>query len=122
MNNILVTMGVQELGLLLRAYRERAGLRQEDLEETSGVSQGMISRLERGAIQRPNMEFIRAIAAATDAPYEELVEALHGARVSNTAPSAALANLGGKLRDLTPDELRSVEEFADFVRSKRERP
>jgi transcriptional regulator with XRE-family HTH domain len=120
-------MGVVEMGKFLR--EKRADMTQEQLEELTGVSQGMISRLERGAIQRPNMEFIKAIAEALDAEYEDFITALYtrdlnarplGPESGDTAP-AALANLRGKFRDLTPEELKSVEDFAAFVRSQRDK-
>jgi transcriptional regulator with XRE-family HTH domain len=75
MNNMIERMGVYQMGQYLRD--KRGDMTQEQLEELSGVSQGMISRLERGEIKRPNLEFVRAIARALDAPYEAFITALH---------------------------------------------
>jgi transcriptional regulator with XRE-family HTH domain len=120
-------MGVVEMGQFLR--EKRGDMTQEQLEELTGVSQGMISRLERGAIQRPNMEFLKAIAGALDVAYEDFIAALYtrdlnarpyGSESGDSVP-AALANIGGKFRDLTPEELKSVEDFAEYVRSKRDK-
>jgi transcriptional regulator with XRE-family HTH domain len=80
MKSMIKGMGTREMGSLLRDRRK--GMTQEQLEELSGVSQGMISRLERGEIQRPNLEFVRAIGKALDAPYEELVGALYGSQIA----------------------------------------
>jgi transcriptional regulator with XRE-family HTH domain len=77
---------------------------QEQLEELTGVSQGMISRLERGEIQRPNLEFVRAIGAALDTPYEELVGALFGSQFKAGAMVEADEILAKwRVLDIPPD-------------------
>lgn len=114
---MLRNMGVKEMGNLLR--EKRGALTQEDLEERTGVSQGMISRLERGEIQRPNLDFVRSIADAVETPYEDFVSALHGVIPVTGERPAALANTGGVFRELTDDEMSQVEDFAQFIRDKR---
>src|SRR5439155_24518426 len=49
-------------GDVLRAYREAAGLTQEDLAERTGLSREAISALERGARRRPHPYTIRILA------------------------------------------------------------
>jgi hypothetical protein len=63
----------------------------------------------------PELPSIELLAAALRLTVEEVVRAVR----EEDPPPAALANLGGKFRDLTPEELKSVEEYADYVRSKR---
>jgi transcriptional regulator with XRE-family HTH domain len=95
-------MGTRELGSLIRERRK--GVTQEQLEELTGVSQGMISRLERGEIQRPNLEFVRAIGAALDTPYEELVGALFGSQFKAGAMVEADEILAKwRVLDIPPD-------------------
>jgi transcriptional regulator with XRE-family HTH domain len=95
-------MGTRELGSLIRERRK--GVTQEQLEELTGVSQGMISRLERGEIQRPNLEFVRAIGAALDTPYEELVGALFGSQFKASALVEADEIVAKwRLLDIPPD-------------------
>lgn len=50
----------------LKQARTSAGLTQEQLEELSGVSQAVISRLERNAAARPAFETVKRLAAALD--------------------------------------------------------
>ncbi|HYI57083.1 MAG TPA: helix-turn-helix domain-containing protein, partial [Microlunatus sp.] len=49
---------------LLRTFRERAGLTQEELAERAGLTPHAISALERGARTRPYPHTVRALAGA----------------------------------------------------------
>jgi predicted ATPase/DNA-binding XRE family transcriptional regulator len=53
-------------GELLRRYRERAGLTQQELAETAGLSVQAISALERGERRRPYRHTVRALGDALD--------------------------------------------------------
>lgn len=55
------------LGTRIRALRQRLVWRQDDLAERSGVSQDVISRIERGQIAAMPMEKVRAVAHALQA-------------------------------------------------------
>lgn len=48
---------------MLRAYRERALLTQEDLAERTGLSTRTIRRLESDQLRRPRLATIRALAS-----------------------------------------------------------
>ncbi len=54
------------VGSAIRVVRQRRGWRQRDLEEQSGVSQTVISRMERGHLGGQSLDDIRAVAAALD--------------------------------------------------------
>src|ERR1700675_1686257 len=59
-------MDDQRLGTVIRLVRQRRQWRQTDLAERCGISQSVISRLERGHAGRMAIEDVRRIAAALD--------------------------------------------------------
>jgi predicted ATPase/transcriptional regulator with XRE-family HTH domain len=54
----------ESFGGLLRAFRESAGLSQEELAERAGISSHAVSALERGTRTRPYPHTVRALADA----------------------------------------------------------
>jgi transcriptional regulator with XRE-family HTH domain len=67
-------VGDTAIGARLRALRERAGLTQLALAEAADVADATISRIERGRIKAPSMEFAEKIAGALKIPVNELFE------------------------------------------------
>ena len=53
-------------GTAIRLVRQRRGWRQFDLAVRSGISQTVISRMERGHLGRRSVDDVRAVAAALD--------------------------------------------------------
>jgi transcriptional regulator with XRE-family HTH domain len=53
-------------GTAIRLVRQRRGWRQRDLADRSGVSQTVISRMERGHLGRHSIDDVRAVAAALE--------------------------------------------------------
>ena len=60
-------MNDPRLGTIIRTLRRRRSWRQLDLASAAGVSQPLISKLERGEIGNVNVGTVRAVAAALDA-------------------------------------------------------
>lgn len=60
-------MDDQRVGRVLRAIRHRLAKRQQDVGEIAGVSQDVVSRVERGRLRALQVGTLRAIAAAMDA-------------------------------------------------------
>jgi len=58
-------------GDLLRDFRDRAGLTQEALAESAGLSVDAIGLLERGARRHPQRQTVRQLAAALDLSEQE---------------------------------------------------
>ena len=56
--------GPAEFGALLRRYRRRAGLTQEELAEQAGISTRALSDLERGVRRRPHKDTVALLAGA----------------------------------------------------------
>jgi transcriptional regulator with XRE-family HTH domain len=59
-------MNDRRVGRVVREVRIRRGWRQEDLAAAAGVSQALISRIERGRIERLTVRRLRTIGAAMD--------------------------------------------------------
>ncbi len=57
----------QRVGRVVRALRRRRGWRQIDLAAAAGCSQGMVSLIERGHIDRASLRAVRRILAVLDA-------------------------------------------------------
>ena len=53
-------------GSAIRLVRQRRGLRQVDVARLAGVSQSVVSRLERGHLGRQSIDTIRAVAAVLE--------------------------------------------------------
>jgi transcriptional regulator with XRE-family HTH domain len=63
---MLPRMTDQRVGAGIRAVRIRRGLRQVDLAKRAGVSQGLVSRIERGHFEGVTIDALRRVAAALD--------------------------------------------------------
>jgi transcriptional regulator with XRE-family HTH domain len=78
-------------GRQIRALRQRRGWRQQDLAEAAGVSQAMVSRIERGRFRQVRLEALERVAAAVGVRVElrimggpdldRLLDELHAATV-----------------------------------------
>jgi predicted ATPase/transcriptional regulator with XRE-family HTH domain len=90
------TTSSPSFGDLLRRYRERASLSQEELAERAGVTSQAISNLERGERRHPYPATVRRLAGALGLPEEErsaLLAAVPARR--QPGPEAASAELRG---------------------------
>jgi transcriptional regulator with XRE-family HTH domain len=63
---------VGDLGINLRAARERLGLTQEQVSERSGVQAGEVSRIERG-MRDPKVSTLEKLAAAVEVEPADLL-------------------------------------------------
>ncbi|MFJ8912771.1 NB-ARC domain-containing protein [Amycolatopsis sp. NPDC102389] len=79
---------------LLKGYRVRAGLTQEELAEGSGVSVRAISDMERGIAKSPQRRTIEALAAPLSLTDEELTGLQKAAR-QGRSPAPAPAGFPG---------------------------
>lgn len=79
-----------ELGREIRNLRVQAGLRLSDLAAEAGVSQSLISQIERG-LASPSITTLRRLAAALDVPIAALFQG------SNEASSGETDSVGRRL-------------------------
>ncbi len=98
-------------GVLLRHYREAAGLTQEALAERSGVSARAVSDLERGVNRAPRADTLGLLVGALGlAPAERrgLEAAAHGHDDASAAPPAA----GERIQEEAPPLVGRAAELA----------
>jgi len=94
-------------GVLLRRYREQAGLTQEALAEKAGLTPNAISALERGRRRTPYPHTVQALAAALRLPKEQHDLLLRLARVRPAAdPAEAPLNVPAIMETLSGARLR----------------
>jgi FMN phosphatase YigB (HAD superfamily)/DNA-binding XRE family transcriptional regulator len=67
-------MDEQALGKKLQDARRKAGLTQQQLCQKAGLSYSTLAKIERGAIKSPSVFTVAAIAKATGARLEELLD------------------------------------------------
>jgi transcriptional regulator with XRE-family HTH domain len=80
-------MGITKiLGERLRAYRNKAGLSQEQLAEKAGLHATYIGQLERGE-KNATIESIEKVARALELPFEILFEKIITSDSDNEIPA-----------------------------------
>lgn len=62
------------IGDVIKNHRKQANLSLTQLANLSGVSKGVISKIESGDTKHPELRTIKAIAKVIDIPYEKIVE------------------------------------------------
>jgi transcriptional regulator with XRE-family HTH domain len=62
----------RRLGALIRQYREAQGLSLRDLEDQTGIDDGLLTRMEGGVILTPAPDKLGRIAEALDIPLADL--------------------------------------------------
>ncbi|WP_410648909.1 ATP-binding protein [Amycolatopsis sp. cmx-4-54] len=103
---------------LLKGYRVRAGLTQEELAEGSGVSVRAISDMERGIAKSPQRRTIEALAAPLSLTDEELTGLQKVARQGRTPAPAPAGINGAHLIGILPadvDDLTGRESDLDAL-------
>jgi tetratricopeptide (TPR) repeat protein/transcriptional regulator with XRE-family HTH domain len=90
----------EDFGSLLRGYRQRALLTQEELADRTGISERTIRRLETSQLNRPRTATVRALAAELGLSPEEQA----GLLAAPSGPSAAAPD-GGASRGPGPAQL-----------------
>ncbi|MCP2314542.1 helix-turn-helix domain-containing protein [Kitasatospora paracochleata] len=80
-------MDVPEFGRLIRQWRLRAGLTQEELAGRSGLSSRTIRDLERGRVRQPRLSSVRLLADSMKLTEQERDRLTVAAQPSTAAPS-----------------------------------
>jgi transcriptional regulator with XRE-family HTH domain len=107
----------RELGRLFKQARRSKKLSLRGLDELSGVSYGWLSRLERGLMIAPAPSKLTKVAEVLGiAP--ERIDLITRGRVSRDLPP--IRTYFRAKYQLTPEEIRQIEELFDRIR--RDRP
>ncbi|WP_405056524.1 helix-turn-helix domain-containing protein [Kribbella sp. NBC_01505] len=109
-------MAAGEFGDLLRHFRQRAGLTQEELADRSGVSVDAIGLLERGERQRPQRRTLAILADALTlgpADRERFEEARRGSRLVQAAETLRVPIPAGALLGRDAELAEATELLAD---------
>ena len=116
------------LGEYLRQERERKGMSLrdvenalKDLDDTIRVSSGHLSLIEQGKVSAPSPKTLNTLSKAIGLDYIKLmVEAGYlDESVLQDRPSPAVAFRGAE--NLNPEQVRQVEDYIQFLRSKKKR-
>ncbi|TPG68264.1 XRE family transcriptional regulator [Brevibacillus laterosporus] len=62
------------LGELIRSKRTELGISLSELGRVSGISKGVLSKIESGETKRPELRTLKPIADVLEIPYEEIIE------------------------------------------------
>ncbi|TPG82439.1 XRE family transcriptional regulator [Brevibacillus laterosporus] len=64
----------QTIGELIRAKRTELGISLSEVSRVTGVSKGVISKIESGETKRPELRTLKPMADFLDIPYEDIIE------------------------------------------------
>lgn len=108
-----------EMAANIRCYRERAGMYQTDLGKALGVSAQAVSKWELGKAE-PDRDSILKMCSIFGISADEL---LGREPQKNAAHSGGLREeTAAAMADLSPDELRQVIQYAEFLKASRKSP
>ena len=94
------------------------GLSIRKVAESADISHTEVKRIEDGVRKQPSPQVLRSLAAALNTPYEDLMEAAGYIDEAPNAGGVTAAGISGT-DDLSPEELAQVNEYIEFLKSKR---
>ncbi|MBI3913125.1 MAG: helix-turn-helix transcriptional regulator [Chloroflexi bacterium] len=106
-------------GAKIRALRDKRRWTQSDLEQSSGVDQGIISNLENDRKEGTRIETLVALARALQVATDDLLVPAKPIPIEPTDPQ--LDVMMRLVEDMTAAERESAETFMRFVISRRKR-
>ena len=107
-----------ELGSYVKKIRLEKGLSIRKVAESADISHTEVKRIEDGVRKQPSPQVLRSLAAALNTPYEDLMEAAGYIDEAPNAGGVTAAGISGT-DDLSPEELAQVNEYIEFLKSKR---
>ena len=108
----------EALGTYLKSTRKQKHLTLRAVEEKTGISNAYLSQLENNKISFPSPKFLNKLAELYNVSYEQLMK-LAGYPVSSSKTQSPAYRIDNSFEDLTPDEKIKVQEYIQFLRSKR---
>lgn len=113
------------LGSRVRELREGLGMSQDDLAKLVDVERTYISHIETGRTKLPSLDVLRRLAAALQTPVSDLIGALLGGKLDDSALDPNEQLLLNYFRNMTDEERDSLIGFAAYQsrrRRRRQRP
>lgn len=107
-----------ELGSYVKKIRLEKGLSIRKVAESADISHTEVKRIEDGVRKQPSPQVLRSLATALNTPYEDLMEAAGYIDEDPNAGGVTAAGISGT-DDLSPEELAQVNEYIEFLKSKR---
>lgn len=104
-------MGLEKIA----EYKKRLGLTTEELSKRSGVPIGTLNKILSGATRDPKLETLKAIARVLGLSLNDFDDEEY----SPTSVGTIAAHFEGE--DFTEEELKDIEDYVNFVKSKRDR-
>ena len=104
-------MDDRRIGRILRAVRRRRGLRQSDIAATIGVSQTVVSRLERGRLESVGLDTLRRVATELDVSIT-ITASWHGGQGDRLLDRAHAAIVDHVIQTLKGLEWEVIPEFS----------
>jgi transcriptional regulator with XRE-family HTH domain len=102
------------LGERLRAYRRRNGMTQEELAHRASCSVSYVSDLER-AEKSPTIDGLIKLTDALGITLEELFANTQAGK--KTKEAETVVSIIGKIQNLQPQELQTVNQMVDLLLS-----
>lgn len=94
-------------------YKKKLGLTTEELSARSGVPVGTLNKILSGATRDPKLETLKAIARVLGLTLSDFDDEQYAAPQPNTLA----AHFEGE--EFTPEEMEEINNFVNFVKSKR---
>lgn len=92
-------------------YKKRLGLTTEELSKRSGVPVGTLNKILSGATRDPKLETLKAIARVLGLSLNDFDDEDH------MSPRTIAAHFDAE--KFTEEELKEIENFVEYVKSKR---
>ncbi|MGG0792881.1 helix-turn-helix transcriptional regulator [Brevibacillus laterosporus] len=69
-----VSLTFTTLGELIKGKRVEIGISLSEVSRMTGISKGVLSKIESGDTKRPELRTLKPIADVLEIPYEEIIE------------------------------------------------
>jgi len=112
---------MDKLNIYLKEARKRSDLTLREVEDATGISNAYLSQLESGRIRKPSPTILHKLAGCYKIQYEYLLE-LAGYPVPQYPEKKTMEprlRVGGDFASLTKEEEEKLQEYLEFLRSKK---
>ena len=111
------------LGQYLKKLRKQRNLTLRAVEEKTGISNAYLSQVENGKISKPSPSILLKLGNFYDVSYERLMKlAGHPVPTKSEVEKGELDlafRFSSSLDDLTEEERKRVQEYIEFLRSRK---